>query len=65
MDSLRLKKVSLRDFSAEELRASAAATGEHSGCFPITICCPYTTPVGDAYLHNRPAAEQTAGQVQD
>jgi hypothetical protein len=65
MKSLKLKKVTLRDFSAEELRHSAALTGEHSGCFPVTICCPFTTPVGDAYLHNRPAAEAGPQQVRD
>jgi len=65
MPSLRLKKVTLRDFSAEELRPSAAATGEHSGCFPVTICCPHTTPLWDAHLQDRSAPEQHAGQGQD
>ena len=65
MQSLQLKKVTLRDFSAEELRPSAAATGEHSGCFPITICCPHTTPLGDAHLHDHAAPEQRAGQGLD
>ncbi|MBV9761443.1 MAG: hypothetical protein JO340_12835 [Acidobacteriaceae bacterium] len=65
METLQLKKVTLRDFSAEEIRSSAAATGEHSGCFPVTICCPFTTPEGDAYLHSRPVAERGARQAQD
>jgi hypothetical protein len=62
MQSLQLKKVTLRDFSAEELRPSAALTGEHSGCFPVTICCPPTTPLGDTYLHDRSAPEQRTRQ---
>jgi hypothetical protein len=65
MQSLQLKKVTLRDFSAEELRPSAVITGEHSGCAPITICCPHTTPVGDAHLHDRSAPAQRAEQGLD
>ncbi len=65
MQNLQLKKVTLRDFSAEELRPSAVLTGAHSGCFPVTICCPPTTPVDDAYLHNRLAPEPGAGEGLD
>jgi len=65
MQSLQLKKVTLRDFSAEELRPSAARTGEHSGCFPVTICCPHTTPIGDAHLHSPLVPEPGAGQGLD
>lgn len=63
MQGLQLKKVTLRDFSADELRPSAAATGEHSGCFPVTICCPPTTPVHDAHLHDRSASQNVRGRA--
>ncbi len=66
MQNLQLKKVTLRDLSAEELRPSAARTGAHTVCVPITACvCPPTSPCGDAFLRNGMAHEPGAGQGLD